>query len=184
MIYTVVEYLATILENVIFFVYLIKTLSFKNISIWKKYIVTAFFFSIQCCVTVIMNYLYSFEGVLVIVNILVLFTFCRIMLQHAIWHQLIVLLIAFALLFTINIGVTTVTGVIMQSTFTSVLSMRNLTRIFLLFITKGMLCLILYLFSCLFQKKKNYNQYNPMCYDDSYFFHYIFNWCYFGKVGD
>ena len=46
------------------------------------------------------------------------------------------------------------TGLIMQNTSTDVLSMQNSIRIFLLFITKAMLCLVLTLFSFLFRRKK------------------------------
>ena len=154
MIYTVSEWLATISESLIIFFFLVKILSYKNMAQSKKIIGTVVFCCLQCTSSLILDQFFVFEGLYVIITIFIYFIFCWIMLKKPIWLQTIVVLLIFACLFTINIAVTLIAGLILQSTTSDVLSLRNPVRILLLFITKAMLVFALIILTNIFEKKK------------------------------
>ena len=154
MIYTVSEWLATISESLIIFFFLVKILSYKNMTQSKKIIGTIIFCCLQCTSSLVLDQFFVFEGLYVIITIFIYFIFCWIMLKKPIWFQTIVVLLIFACLFTINIAVTLIAGLILQSTTSDVLSLRNPVRILLLFITKAMLVFALIILTNIFEKKK------------------------------
>ena len=63
MIYTISEWLATISESLIIFLFLIKTLNYKEISKSKKIIGTISFCVLQCTVSLLLDYFFKFEEV-------------------------------------------------------------------------------------------------------------------------
>ena len=154
MIYTVSEWLATISESLIIFFFLVKILSYKNMAQSKKIIGTTVFCCLQCTSSLILDQFFVFEGLYVIITIFIYLLFCWIMLKKPIWLQTIVVLLIFACLFTLNIAVTLIAGLILQSTTSDVLSLRNPVRILLLFITKAMLVFALIILTNIFEKKK------------------------------
>lgn len=154
MIYTVSEWLATISESLIIFFFLVKILPYKNMAQSKKIIGTIIFCCLQCASSLVLDQFFSFEGLFIIVNILIYLLFCWTLLEKPVWFQTIVVLLVFACLFTINIAVTLIAGLILQSTTSDVLSLRNPVRILLLFITKAMLVFALIILTNIFEKKK------------------------------
>lgn len=154
MIYDIAEWVATISESMILFVFLVVTLSYKIKTPTIKITGTILFCVIQCAVVFLFNRFYLFEGILICVNILIYVAFCRIFLQHNFWYQCIVVLLAFSALFCINSAVAVSASAITRLTSTEIFALRNPVRIFLLFITKVMLVFALSLFSSFFRKKK------------------------------
>ena len=154
MIYTVSEWLATISESLIIFFFLVKILSYKNMAQSKKIIGTVVFCCLQCTSSLILDQFFVFEGLYVIITIVIYLLFCWIMLENPIWLQTIVILLVFACLFTINIATMLITSLLTHSTSADVLLLRNPVRILLLFITKAMLIFTLIILTNIFEKKK------------------------------
>lgn len=154
MIYTVSEWLATISESLIIFFFLVKILSYKNMTQSKKIIGTIIFCCLQCTSSLILDQFFVFEGLYVIITIFIYLLFCWIMLEKPIWLQTIVVLLIFACLFTINISTMLVTSLLIHSTSADVLLLRNPVRILLLFITKALLVFTLIILTNIFEKKK------------------------------
>lgn len=154
MIYTVSEWLATISESLIIFFFLVKILSYKNMTQSKKIIGTIIFCCLQCTFSLILDQFFVFEGLYVIITIFIYLLFCWIMLEKPIWLQTIVILLVFACLFTINIATMLITSLLTHSTSADVLLLRNPVRILLLFITKAMLIFTLIILTTIFEKKK------------------------------
>lgn len=71
MIYTVSEWLATISESLIIFFFLVKILSYKNMEQSKKIIGTVIFCCLQCASSLVLDQFFFFEGLFIIVNILI-----------------------------------------------------------------------------------------------------------------
>lgn len=154
MIYTISEWLATISESIIIFFFLIKTLSYKNMSKTKRIVGTAFFCCLQCTISLVLDYFFKFEGLLIILNVLIYTAFCLLMLRKTIWLRIIAVVLSFTCLFVINITTALVTSIIMQNTPTDVLELRDPTRILLLFLTKVLLFFSLLIISGYFTEKK------------------------------
>lgn len=154
MIYTIAEWVATISESVILFVFLAATLSYKIEAPSLRIMGTILFCIVQCTVVFIFNYFYLFEGVLIVLNVLIYIAFCYIFLRQNFWYQCIVVLLAFSCLFCINSAVAVSASSVTGLTSTEVFALRNPVRIFLLFITKVMFVFALSLFSSFFRKKK------------------------------
>lgn len=154
MIYTIAEWIATILESVILFVFLAATLSYKTATPIPKIAGTILFCIVQCAVVFLFNYFYLFEGALIFINVLIYIAFCCIFLQHNFWYQCIIVLLAFSCLFCINIAVTVSASAITGLTSTEALALRNPVRILLLFITKTIFIFVLTIFSSFFRKKR------------------------------
>lgn len=152
MIYTISEWFATISESLIIFFFLVKILSYKNMEQSKKIIGTVIFCCLQCASSLVLDQFFFFEGLFIIVNILIYLLFCWTLLEKPVWFQTIVVLLVFACLFTINIAVTLIAGLILQSTTSDVLSLRNPVRILLLFITKAMLVFALIILTNIFER--------------------------------
>lgn len=120
----------------------------------KKKIGTIIFCCLQCTSSLVLDQFFFFEGIFVIINIVIYLLFCWIMLKKPIWLQTIVILLVFACLFTINIATTLITSLLTHSTSADVLLLRNPVRILLLFITKAMLIFTLIILTNIFEKKK------------------------------
>ena len=110
MIYTVSEWLATISESLIIFFFLVKILSYKNMTQSKKIIGTIIFCCLQCTSSLVLDQFFSFEGIFIIINIVIYLLFCWTMLEKPIWFQTIVILLVFACLFTISIATMLITS--------------------------------------------------------------------------
>lgn len=154
MIYTIAEWFATLSEGAILFIFFIATLSYKSMTQTSKVAGTAVFVALYFSFVITINFFYEFEGIFITIAVLVFFIFSRVMLQGGIWHQFIVVILAFACIFSINIVVMMSSSAILQVSSSDVLTSRNPVRIFLLFITKVMLCFCLLLISSFFRKKK------------------------------
>ena len=153
MIYTISEWIATVLESVIIFIFLIATLSYKPSPPLPKLLGTSIFCVVQCSIVFLFNHFYLFEGILIIVNILIYVLFCIIFLQKKFWYQCIVVLLAFIALFCINSAVTTAASTITGLTSDETLALRNPIRILLLFLTKIIYVFVLALCSSFFKNK-------------------------------
>ena len=154
MIYDIAEWVATISESIILFVFLAVTLSYKSEAPILKITGTILFCVVQCAAVFLFNQFFLFEGILICVNILIYIAFCRIFLQHNFWYQCIVVLLAFSSLFCINSAVAVLASSVIGLSSTEVFALRNPVRIFLLFITKMFFIFALLLFSSFFRKKK------------------------------
>ena len=154
MIYTISEWLATISESALIFLFLIKSLSYKEMSRTKRIIWTGCFFFLQCALSIILSYYSRFEGLLVIIGIALYLTFCVLLLKRKIWIQAIAVMIVYASIFIINISVTMITSLIMKNTPAAVLELRDPTRILLLFITKVLLAFALMIIAGLISNKR------------------------------
>lgn len=154
MIYTIAEWVATISESVILFVFLAATLSYKTITPIHRIVGTILFCLVQCTVVFIFNYFYLLEGALIVINVLIYIAFCCIFLQYNFWYQCIVVLLAFSCLFCINSAVAVFASSVIGLTSIEVFALRNPMRIFLLFITKVMFVFALAIISTFFRKKK------------------------------
>ena len=73
MIYTVSEWLATISESLIIFFFLVKILSYKNMTQSKKIIGTIIFCCLQCTSSLVLDQFFVFEGLYVIITIFIYF---------------------------------------------------------------------------------------------------------------
>ena len=154
MIYTISEWLATISEILIIFLFLIKTLNYKEISKSKKIIGTIAFCVLQCTVSLLLDYFFKFEGLLIFLNIVIYMAFTIVMLKRNVWLKILTVIISFAVLFIINLTITLVTSLVMGNTPTDVIELRDPTRILLLFITKLLLAFALSIISELISKRK------------------------------
>ena len=154
MIYTISEWAATILECALLFWFLIAALSYKELSVPKKFIGTSAFFVLLNSIIFFFNYWYVIEGWYTLFYMLVLFLFCRLMLKQKFWQQGIVILLAFMCIYVINLIVMHCSAAILNVPPEAVLTLRNPVRVFLLFITKAALFLALYILSFLYRKRK------------------------------
>ena len=154
MIYTISEWVATILECVLLFWFLITALSYKEFSASKKYIGTSVFFVSLNAVIFLFNHWYVIEGWYTLLYMLILFIFCRLMLRQKFWQQGIVILLAFMCIYLINLIVMHCSAAILNVPPEVVLTLRNPMRVFLLFITKAALFLALYILSFLYRKRR------------------------------
>lgn len=154
MIYTVAEWIATIVESIILFWFLVCTLSYKEISTPKKYIGTIIFIVLLNTMIFTFNYFYIIEGWLALFYILLLFLFCQLLLKQKIWYQGIAILLSFTCIYVINLLVTLCGSAVLQISSDEILALRNPVRIFMLFITKSLLFISLYFLSFLFRKRK------------------------------
>ena len=154
MIYTLSEWLATISEGLIFFLFLIKTLDYKQISKYKKIIGTTSFCVLQCTVSLLLDYLFKFEGLLIFLHIIVYMAFAITMLKKSIWLKIITVIISFAVLFIIDLATALVTSLVMGNTTTDVIELRDPIRILLLLITRLLFIIALSIISGLIAKRK------------------------------
>lgn len=154
MIYTICEWIATISECMILFWFLITTLSYKEISLPKRFIGSIIFFVLLNAMIFTFNYWYIIEGWYISLYMLLLFLFCRLLLKQKFWHQGIVILLSFVCIYIINIIVMYCSAAVLNVAPENVLTIRNPIRVFLLFITKTMLFFALYIISFLYRKRK------------------------------
>ncbi len=154
MIYTISEWLATISESLIIFLFLIKTLNYKEISKSKKIIGTISFCVLQCTVSLLLDYFFKFEGLLIFLNVVIYMAFTIVMLKKNVWLKIIAVILSFAVLFIVNLATALVTSLVMGNTPTDVIELRDPTRILLLFITKLLLAFALSIISGLIAKRK------------------------------
>lgn len=157
MIYTISESLATALECIILYVFLISVLDFKQMSLPKRITGTMCFFAISLVNAGVfdkLNHLFNLEQYFTIAYVALLFVFARVMLKGDWWHQGVLILVSIVLVFLINLIITICSGIIMKDTYSELLLMRNPTRIFLLIISKLALAVLLLTISSAIRKKK------------------------------
>lgn len=95
MIYTISEYVATIMDCIILFIFLISTLSFKRISLTAKIVSTSVLFTFLVCSISVLNHFFTIEGVLIFIYFLILFLYSKIALEGKWWHQFLIVLVGF-----------------------------------------------------------------------------------------
>lgn len=157
MIYTISEYTASILECFILFGYLILSLGYKLESKNKQIISTLIASGIGILNIFIwerFNQLMNSELFYVLSYFLILFTFSLVALKGKYWHQILLMLMAFLCIYIANAVLIVVSGIILSDHYSSILLMRNPTRIFLLAVSKVMLISLLLPISNIVQKKK------------------------------
>lgn len=89
------------------------------------------------------NILFSFEHLFSISYILLLFIFSRVMLQGNWWNQAILSLVSIITVFLINILILSCSSTVLDNSYSEILLMRNPARIFLLFLSKIALAVLL-----------------------------------------
>ena len=144
MIYTIFENLATIAESAILLWFLIFTLSFKEISLRRKIALSCVFYILLIAVIELLNHYFTIEGIYISAYCLILFLYCRILLQGKWWHQLLLILTQLAAIFLINGIISIVSSIVLKEEYPDLLLMRNPARIFLLFLSKiSLICILL-----------------------------------------
>ncbi len=154
MIYTIAEYVATIIESIIIFAFLANVLHFKEQSNIKKYGITTVAFLVFNTLIFMVNWFYTLEGILAILYLMVLILYSKLTLQRKIWFQIFIIILVFVSIYVINIIVSLGTSIIMNISVEQVILMRNPLRIFLLIFTKILLIIFLYIIGNLFLKRK------------------------------
>ncbi len=154
MIYTIAEYVATITENAIAFIFLLNTLHLKEMSDVKKYGITITMFMIHNLLVFTLNSLYIMEGVLNLFYLINYMIYCRLVSKDKIWFQLFVSCIIIAVMQIIAITFLTVTANIMNMTVEQLVLIKNPLRIFTLAFTKILLVLFLYVIRKFIKKCK------------------------------
>ena len=143
MIYTIFENIATVAESAILFWFLIYTLSFKDISLKRKIVLTTVFFILLIGVIEIINQHFTIEGIFISAYCIILFLYSRILLQGKWWHQLLLILTQLAVIFLVNGTITIVSSIILKEDYSELLLMRNPMRILLLFLSKiSLICIL------------------------------------------
>ncbi|HRU97728.1 sensor histidine kinase [uncultured Ruminococcus sp.] len=143
MIYNIAEFIATVSDCAILFWFLISSLSFKKIPTLLKVVLTSLFSAIMILNIVILNYLFTLEGVFTVLYLITLFSFSMIALQGRWWHQLVLSLVGLLAIFLINAILLVVSSFILREKYDDILIMRNPARIFLLFLSKLVLICML-----------------------------------------
>lgn len=155
MIYAISEFTATVVDCIILFWFLIFSLSFKESSkTTTKIAVTAIFSAIMVINIIVLNSLYTLEGIFTILYFAILLLFSIISLKGKWWHQLILVLVGLASIFLTNAVITIISSFILDKEFSSLLLMRNPARIFLLVVSKLVLLSILVPIGFWIRKKK------------------------------
>lgn len=136
MIYTISEYIATMIDSFVLVYFLIYALSFKKSNRKLNAIKSVAFMLLFFCSTTIFNYITTVEGIYAIFYFLIFFVYCRIALKGKWWQQLLLVTVELAVLFLVNAVITIVSASILKSDYSSILLMRNPARVFLLFLSK------------------------------------------------
>lgn len=154
MIYNVAELTATVMDCIILFTFLIYSLAFKPIAVFKKGILTISFFTVMLLNIAILNYHFVLEGAFIALYFVILFAFSRLTLIGKWWHQLVLVLIGLVAIFVTNTTLIIASSVILNEDYSDIILMRNPTRIFLLFLSKLILTSFLLPISNMVRKKK------------------------------
>lgn len=144
MIYTIFENLATVIESAILFGFLIFTLAFKDTTLKRKIVTTCIFFALLISAINVLNYYFTIEGIFISAYCLILFLYCRIILQGEWRHQLLLILTQLAAIFLVNGVISIISAMILNKTYSDILLMRDPLRLFLLFLSKiALICLLI-----------------------------------------
>lgn len=154
MIYTIAEFIATVIDCVILFWFLIFSLSFKKIPIPLKILITSLFSAVMILNIVILNYHFTLEGVFTVLYLIILFSFSVIALQGKWWHQLVLSLVGLLAIFLTNAILLVTSSFILREEYDDILIMRNPARIFLLFLSKLILLCMLIPVANMIRKRK------------------------------
>lgn len=154
MIYTISEYVATIMDCIILFIFLISTLSFKRISLTAKIVSTSVLFTFLVCSISVLNHFFTIEGVLIFIYFLILFLYSKIALEGKWWHQFLIVLVGLGAVFLVNALISILSAYILKDEYSTLLLMRNPVRIFILIISKISLCCLLLPISASVKRKK------------------------------
>ncbi|MBR3417319.1 MAG: GHKL domain-containing protein [Oscillospiraceae bacterium] len=136
MIYTVAEYIATILDSIILVGFLIYALSFREMKTPKKIFLSLLFAGLFFATTTVLNSFLTLEGVFIVLYCAVLFCFARIALKGTWLRQFLAVLVELAAIFFVNSVITIISSLVLKEEFADLLSMRNAARISLLCISK------------------------------------------------
>lgn len=157
MIYKISEYIATLIEVIIFFKFLVKVLNYKDYSFTTKVLSFGIAVIIQTLLLSVINYYYTFEGILSLVNILVYFMFSLIFLKGKVYYKVIVVIIPFLCLFGISVFLSMVANVLTGMATEEILQFRNPTRVFMLIFSKILfVCILLIIGKYLLNVKSSF----------------------------
>ena len=156
MIYTIAEYVVTIIESIIIFTFLINVLHFKEQSNIKKYSMTAIAFATYNLLVFMLNWFYTLEGILTVLYLLLLIIYCKLTLQRKIWFQCIMVTLVYVCIYIINITIALFVSKSLNISTEEIFLMRNPMRLFLLAFTKILLIVFLFVIKNLVTKRKIY----------------------------
>jgi signal transduction histidine kinase len=154
MIYTISENIATAVDSIVLIFFLVHCLSFKAIRHSLKILSTVLFSTVFFLATTFLNSVSILEGIYTILYFLILFAFCRITLQGKWWHQLLLVIVGLAAIFLVNSVISIISVSILKSDYSNLLLMRNPARVFLLFLSKLSLFVLLLTISNGVRKEK------------------------------
>lgn len=149
----ITESIASIVEVLILFSFMISCLTYKPMKKGKKIIGTVFFLLIHFLAVTVFNYFMLYEGVLSLLYVLLSFLFCRVMLQGNWTYQGIIVLLEYSFLFLIDLLTALSAGKILQKNESEIMMMQGMPRIFFLVLTKVLIALLLYFIYAQMQKK-------------------------------
>jgi hypothetical protein len=159
MIYTIAEHSASIVECLILFSFIISCLDYKSKNKARNILITGIFFIF----TIINISIWDTLGILLdytipqtTVTILILLSFARISLYGTISRQALIIMLGITVLFFIDIIIISISSLILNENYATILIMRNPARIFLLVISKLLLAIIL-IFLCKFIRYRKTN---------------------------
>lgn len=157
MIYTIAEYTATIIECIIILVFLIFALGYKPVQEQTK-IYKTIAFAVLIIVNALLwdnvSVLFRHELLHICSYVLLFYITSLAVLNGKWWRKLVIIMIAIVSVFLINLLVTACSGIILKNHYAQILLMRNPTRIFLLFLTKSGLAVILFVTGNFIRNKK------------------------------
>ena len=153
MFYSVVEIAADIIECLIIFVFLIKTLSFNERPKWQNYLFSVIAYLMWLGTIITLNYYYVVEGLWGYLCIFYLVIFSRLSLKQKHWVQIIISIIPYYGIMMINPIMLYLNTYFMGMTASEVIMMRNWQRVLLITMTKIMLSLFLYFVGRMLKKQ-------------------------------
>ena len=144
MFYFIVEIVADIIECLIIFVFLIKTLGFNDRPKWQNYLFSVIAYLMWLGTIITLNYFYVVEGLWGYLCISYLVIFSRLSLKQKHWVQIIVSIIPYYGIMMINPIMLYLNTYFLGMTVAEVVMMRNWQRVFLVALTKVLLIAFLY----------------------------------------
>ena len=125
MIYTVAEYIATILDSIILVGFLIYALSFREMKTPKKIFLSLLFAGLFFATTTVLNSFLTLEGVFIVLYCAVLFCFARIALKGTWLRQFLAVLVELAAIFFVNSVITIISSLVLKEEFADLLSISS-----------------------------------------------------------
>lgn len=157
MIYFIFEMAASVIECIIYFLFLIYSLGLKTNPIWAKALGIGLFFTIEMINIVYWdnnNNLLHSELLYVFFYLFILFLFSHFMLKDGWIRKIRLILTGIIIIFIINGIITIITSMVLKNQYAETLLMRNPVRIFLLAVSKFAFAFICYLIGKIEHQKR------------------------------